>query len=99
MHLAIRESQADQSQSYAKRNAKMGQKIMSDPRGRTTVTTGSDHYFHMWCLYVRTSPLFEIKQNNFQVKIVIVTGGTVGLAEWIIEGTYFLSCLILMMEL
>ena len=25
------------------------------------------------------------KQNNFQVKIVVATSGTVGLAEWIID--------------
>ena len=30
------------------------------------------------------------KQNNSQVRIVISTGGTVGLAEWIIDGTYVL---------
>ena len=30
------------------------------------------------------------KQNNFQVRIVIATGDTVGLAEWIIDGTNIL---------
>ena len=39
-------------------------------------------------------PTFQnrAKQNNFQVKIVIVTGGTVvGLAEWIIDDTCFVK--------
>ena len=42
---------------------------------------GSDHYFHNCA-----------KQNNFQVKIVIATGGTVGLAEGIIDDT----CLVIL---
>ena len=38
-------------------------------------------------------PTFQnlAKENNFQVRIVIATGGTVGLAEWIIDGT---QCLV-----
>ena len=38
---------------------------------------------------VRPSPLFKIAQNKnkFQVRIVIATGGTVGLAVWIIDDT------------
>ena len=36
---------------------------------------------------VRPSPLFKIaqKKNKFQARIVIATGGIVGLAEWIID--------------
>ena len=52
---------------------------------------GSDHYF--WCLYVSPSVLPYVplaKQNNSQVRIVIATGGTAGLTEWIIEGTHVL---------
>ena len=30
------------------------------------------------------------KQTNFQVRMVIATGGTVGLAKWIIDGTHVL---------
>ena len=48
---------------------------------------GSDHYFH-----TRLSHTFqniEI-QNNFQVKIVIATGGILDLVDWIIV-LYFLS--------
>ena len=34
-------------------------------------------------------PTFQnlAKQNNFQTRIVMATGGTVGLAAWIIDGT------------
>ena len=51
---------------------------------------GSDHYCRKCCLSV--SPSFQnlTKQNNFQMRIVIATGGTVGLAEWIIDGTQVL---------
>ena len=63
-----------------------------DPRGRPTVTAGSDHYFRTCCLYVlpsvRPSPLLIISQIKFQTWIVIATGGTVGLAEWIISDTH-----------
>ena len=46
-------------------------------------------------------PIFQnhAKQNNFQVRIVIVTGGTVGQAEWLIEGTHIFVLLILEMML
>ena len=39
-------------------------KFFIDPRGRPTVTAGSDHCFHTWCLYVRPSPLFKMSQNK-----------------------------------
>ena len=58
------------------------------PRGRPKVTAGSDHYFRTWCLYVCPSfPTFPnlAKQNHFQARIVNAVGGTVGLAEWIID--------------
>ena len=63
-----------------------------DPRGRPTVTAGSDNYFHV----CRSVPTFQnlAKQNKFEVRIVIATVVTVGLAEWIIGSTslvYFLS--------
>ena len=53
-------------------------------KGSTSV--GSDHYFHT------CSIKFQIpaKQNNFQVKIVTVTGRNEGLAEWIIDGEHVL---------
>ena len=57
------------------------------------MTAGSDHYFRTCCLFVRPSvspsPLFKISQNKkkFQAKIEITTGGTVDLAEWIIDDT------------
>ena len=53
-----------------------------DPLGRPTITAGSDHCFHTCCPSVRTSvPNFQnlAKPNKFQA--------TVGLAEWIINGT------------
>ena len=58
-----------------------------DPLGRPTVTAGShDHCFRTCCPSV---PIFQnlAKQNKFQVRRVIANGGTVGLAEWIIEDT------------
>ena len=65
-----------------------------DPRGRPTVTAGSDLYFRTCCLSVRPSPLFKISQKSktktLSSEIVIATGGTVGLAEWIIDGTHIL---------
>ena len=36
-----------------------------DPRGRPTVTTDSDHCFHMWCPSVPTFQNLE-RQNNFK---------------------------------
>ena len=52
-----------------------------DPRGRPTVTAGSDHYFHKCHPFVCPSPVFKISQNNI---------GTVYLAEWIIDDTHVL---------
>ena len=46
------------------------------------------HYFRTWCPSVRLHFQNLAKQNNFQV---IGTGGTVGLAEWIIDGTHVFS--------
>ena len=69
-----------------------------DPRGLPTVTASSDHYFHSWCLSVCPSVLtFEnlAKPNKFQVRIVIITGDTVGLAEWIIDSMAHMSCIII----
>ena len=67
----------------------------------TSVKAGSDNYFHIWCLYFRlyvrpsAVPTFQklAKQNNIQAGIAIATGATVGLAEWIIDGTHVLSWL------
>ena len=56
-----------------------------DPRGRPTVTVGSDHCFCTRRPSVR--PHFS-KQNKFQVKTMFATGETVGLAEWIIDDTF-----------
>ena len=52
--------------------------LLIDPLGRPKVTAGSDHYFRTCCLYVRP---------HFEARTVIATGGTVGMAEWIIDGT------------
>ena len=38
------------------------------------------------------------KQNEFQVRIVIVSGGNVGLAKWIIDDTHVLSFLQILNE-
>ena len=42
------------------------------------------------CTSVRPHILNFANQSNFQAKIVIATGGTIGLAEWIIDGTHVL---------
>ena len=68
--------------------------MLIDPRGRPTVTTCSDHYFHM--CYLSVLPSFSTfqnlaKQNKVQGRIVIATGGTVDLAEWIIDGIIYIS--------
>ena len=57
-----------------------------DPRGRPTVTAGSDHNFHTFCPAI---PTFQnlARQNNFHVKILIAIVGTAGLTEWIIDDT------------
>ena len=61
-----------------------------------------DHYFRTCCLSAARSsvrpsvPTFQnlAKQNNLQAIIVIATGGNVGLAEWIIDGTHVLHVLL-----
>ena len=55
-----------------------------DPRDRPTVTAGSDHYFCACCPFVRPSPLFKSSTTK-QQKIMVATGETMGLAEWIID--------------
>lgn len=62
-------------------------KVSIHTPGRPTVTAGSDHHFRTWCtsMYVRRHFI------KFQVRIVMVTGGTVGMAELIIHGTH-MSC-------
>ena len=67
------------------------EKINIDPRGRPTVTDGSDHCFRTFCPSVR--PQFSKKPNKFPAKTMFATGETVGLAEWIIDDTCLvLSC-------
>ena len=69
------------------------QTCQKDPRGRHTVTAAAstDHYFRTCCLYVRPSPLFKISQSKSKQissrNIVITSGGTEGLAEWITDET------------
>ena len=67
-----------------------------DPLGRRTVTAGSDHYFHTWCLSVRPSvrpsvPNFQDLANKFLVKLMIAASGTVGLTQRITDGTHVSS--------
>ena len=63
----------------------------ADPQSRRVVITIS-HVVSV-CPYVRAyapGPVSNLAhQNKFQVKIVIVTSGTVGLAEWIIDSSLF----------
>ena len=73
-------------------NFPLNHEKLFDPRGRPTVTTGSDHCFRTWCPLVRpsvrASPLFKTKQISSET--MFATGETVGLAEWIIDD----SCLV-----
>ena len=63
-----------------------------DPRGRPSVTACSHHYFLTRCPSVLPSTFqYLAKQNNCQVRIGFTTGGTVGLAEWIIDDTCHLN--------
>ena len=39
--------------------------------------------------------LARTSQNKFKVRIAITTGGTVGLAEWIIDGSHVLLLIML----
>ena len=61
-----------------------------DRLGQSTITVGSDHCFPTCCPSVHTFQNLA-NQNNFQVKTIFTTGGTVGLVEWIIN--WHLSCL------
>ena len=68
-----------------------------DPRGQPTVLASSDHYFCSCCLSVRPSvPTFQnlTKQNNFQVRIVLATGRTVGRGSGRVDH-WCHSCLVL----
>ena len=60
--------------------------MVIDPRGRLTVTAGTD------ILHVRprTSPLFKTKKK-IQAKTMFATGEIVGLAEWIIDDICLVS--------
>ena len=61
-----------------------------DPRGRPTVTAGI--FARVVCPSVVRSHFSKSrKQSNFPGRIVIATGGTVGLAEWITDDTHVLS--------
>ena len=70
----------------------VGHYIFIDPRGRSIVTVGSDHYFPKFRSFV---PTFQnlTNQNKIQVNIVLTTGGTVGLAEWIIDNSFLVNIL------
>ena len=60
------------------------------PLGWPTVTAGSvviTIFAHVVCTFVL--PSVPTKQNNFEERIVIATGGTVGLFKWIIDGPFF----------
>ena len=66
-----------------------------DPRGRPTVTAGSDNCF---CTFVRpfVRP-HDSKQIKFQAKTMFAAGETVGLAEWIIDDTFLLLSVLLLL--
>ena len=55
----------------------------ADPKSRPVMIT---IFAHVFCTSVRALQNLA-KQNNSQVRIVIATGGTEGLAEWIIDDT------------
>ena len=65
--------------------------IIIDPLGHPTVPAVSDHYFcTCFCPSIHPSPLFKTSQNKRLLKVMITTGGTVGLAEGIIDDIYVL---------
>ena len=72
--------------------------VLIDPLGRPTILAGSDHYYCTCCpsvrpyvrSSVRPSPLFKFSKTK-QQKIMVATGGTVGLVEWIFDD----SCLVI----
>ena len=64
----------------------MNRRKCNDPFSQLSIMVGSDHYFHTYRPYVLTF------QNQLSiVNIVIATGGTMGLAEWIIDETYLVE--------
>ena len=69
-------------------NMEIGQKLV---QYSTVVTIGSGYYFHTYrpsvLPSVRLSPLFKISQNKFSSDIVNSTGGTMGIAEEVIDDT------------
>ena len=62
-HLKIKHSEAN-CMMIKEEAAKILLFYEIDPRGRPTITAGSDHYIHTLRLYVRASPLFKISQNK-----------------------------------
>ena len=54
---------------------------ISDPLGQPTIPAGSDQYFCICCPSVRSH------FSNLEKKLMVATGETVGLAEWIIDDT------------
>ena len=65
-----------------------------DPRDRPTAKAGRDHYFRTCCLSVRpyAHPCFSKPRDTKQFPNEITTEGTMGLAEWIIDGTRVYFC-------
>ena len=51
------------------------------------------------CSSVISSPFLKILRNKFQVRILIATGGIVGLAEWIIDDTNVLYIFLLLSKI
>ena len=64
-------------------------KVLIDPLGGPTITAGSYNCFYTSCPYVH--PHFIAKQNKIQVKTMHTTGEGLGLAEWIIDDTFFFA--------
>ena len=60
-----------------------------DPRGRPTITAGSDHYFHT----CQSHPKFQnLASNiNLRVQLMITTEWTVSLAKGNFDDSYLVS--------
>ena len=64
-------------------------KTSIDPRGRPSVTAGSDHCF--CTCRPSVCPHFSNLAKQNKVKTMFATGRTVGLAKWIIDDTCLVS--------
>ena len=68
--------------SLSRKNIHVGNVESIDPRGRPTVTAGSDNCF---CTCRTSVHTHFSKQNKFQDRTMFATAVTMGMAKWIID--------------